>query len=207
MATEPRRQLRVLLADEREEHLDQVAALLARLGHIVIARETDIASVGARSEREPADVAIVAVDDDHAHAQGLISEIVREAACPVIVLIRAEDPAFIREAARRGVFAYLTNAAGDEQLESAIEVVLYRFAEYHALEGAFGRRAVIERAKGILMERHGIDEEAAFRLLRDQSRSSGRKLIAVATAVLDARPLLPPTGDPPHQAGGDPAGR
>jgi response regulator NasT len=66
------------------------------------------------------------------------------------------------------------------------------------LEGAFGRRAVIERAKGILMERHGIDEEAAFRLLRGQSRSSGRKLIAVATAVLGARPLLPPTGDPPH---------
>jgi response regulator NasT len=102
------------------------------------------------------------------------------------------------------VFAYLTNAAGDEQLESAIEVVLYRFAEYHALEGAFGRRAVIERAKGILMERHGIDEEAAFRMLRDQSRSGGRKLIAVATAVLDARPLLPPTGDPPHHVGGDP---
>ena len=103
METEPRRQLRVLLADERAEHLDQVAGLLTRLGHIVIARETDIAAVGARSEREPADVAIVAVDDDRAHAQGLISEIVREAACPVIVLIRAEDPAFIREAARRGV--------------------------------------------------------------------------------------------------------
>jgi AmiR/NasT family two-component response regulator len=197
MELEPRRQLRVLLADEREQHLDHIAVLLGRLGHIVVARETDIGSVGARSERESADVAIVAVDDDHAHAQGLISEIVREAACPVIVLIRAEDPAFIREAARRGVFAYLTNAVEDEQLESAIEVVLYRFAEYHALEGAFGRRATIERAKGILMERHGVDEEAAFRMLRDRSRSSSRKLIEVARAVLDARSLLPPTGGLP----------
>ena len=88
MELEPRRQLRVLLADEREEHLDHVAGLVTRLGHVVIARETDIGSVGARSEREAADVAIVAVDDDHAHAQGLISEIVREAACPVIVLPR-----------------------------------------------------------------------------------------------------------------------
>ena len=49
-----------------------------------------------------------------------------------------------------------------QELQSAIDVVLRRFAEYHNLEGAFGRRAVIERAKGILMERLGVDDQAAF---------------------------------------------
>jgi len=45
--------------------------------------------------------------------------------------------------------------------------VLRRFAEYHDLQGAFGRRALTERAKGILMERHGIDEASAFEMLRE----------------------------------------
>jgi hypothetical protein len=51
-----------------------------------------------------------------------------------------------------------------------IDIVLRRFAEYHDLEGAFGGRAVTERAKGILMERHSVDEADAFGMLRDHSR-------------------------------------
>ena len=70
-------------------------------------------------------------------------------------------------------------------------MVLKRFAEYHNLEGAFGRRAVTERAKGILMERHGVDEEAAFNLLRDHARRKQAKLVDIAEAVVAGQPLLP----------------
>jgi ANTAR domain len=66
--------------------------------------------------------------------------------------------------------------------QSAIDIVLRRFAEYHDLEGAFGRRAVTERAKGILMERHSVDGAAAFEMLRDQSRRTNIKLADVAAA-------------------------
>ena len=69
--------------------------------------------------------------------------------------------------------------------------MLRRFAEYHDLEGAFGRRAITERAKGILMERHSIDEGAAFELLREHSRSANRKLVDIASAVVDGHRLLP----------------
>jgi AmiR/NasT family two-component response regulator len=90
------------------------------------------------------------------------------------------------------VFAYLTDGeAQHDQFESAIDVVLARFAEYHDLQGAFGRRALTERAKGILMERHAIDEGAAFAMLRDQSRNNGQKLIDLAQSVLDAHSMLP----------------
>ena len=68
---------------------------------------------------------------------------------------------------------------------------LRRFAEYHALEGAFGRRALTERAKGVLMERHAIDEERAFTMLRDEARRTQRKLVDVAAAVLASHRLLP----------------
>jgi len=56
------------------------------------------------------------------------------------------DTAFVTEAAKRGIFAYITD--GDSaKIQSAIDIVLRRFADFHNLEGAFGRRAVIERAK------------------------------------------------------------
>jgi AmiR/NasT family two-component response regulator len=108
----------------------------------------------------------------------------------VIVLIHAADSAFVKEASKRGVFAYITDADARDW-QSSIDIVLRRFAEYHDLEGAFGRRAVTERAKGILMERHSVDEAAAFDLLRDRSRSANRKLVDVASAVVDGHLLLP----------------
>jgi AmiR/NasT family two-component response regulator len=75
--------------------------------------------------------------------------------------------------------------------QSSIDIVLRRFSEFHDLKGAFGRRALIERAKGILMERHAIDETQAFDLLREQSRTDNRRVVDLASAVVDSHRLLP----------------
>jgi AmiR/NasT family two-component response regulator len=77
--------------------------------------------------------------------------------------------------------------------------VLRRFAEYNDLKGAFGRRALTERAKGILMERHAIDEATAFEMLREQSRVDNRKLIDLAVAIVDGHRLLPRQPPAPPQ--------
>jgi two-component system, response regulator / RNA-binding antiterminator len=186
------RRLRVLLADGHEAGLENVARIVTRLGHTVLARETDIGMVAALTELEPPDVAIVVVGESTDHALDQIRRIVREATSPVIVVLRVEDAAFVEKAAKCGVFAYIADgASSDDKLESAISIVLHRFAEYHDLQGAFGRRALTERAKGILMERHATDEEHAFAMLRDRSRSTGRKLVDIAQAVVDAQALLP----------------
>jgi AmiR/NasT family two-component response regulator len=182
--------LRVLIANERKDRLALVAPIVAALGHEVIAREIDVADVGPVTARERPDVALVGLGESSGHALGLIEKIVQEAACPVIVLLHAPDPAFVKEASKRGVFAYITDADPTEW-QSSIDIVLRRFAEYQDLEGAFGRRAVTERAKGILMERHAVDEPAAFDMLRQHSRSTNRKLVDVASAVVDGHRLLP----------------
>jgi AmiR/NasT family two-component response regulator len=182
--------LRVLIANERRDRLALVAPIVAALGHEVIAREIDVSEVGAVTARERPDVALVGLGESSEHALVLIEQIVREAACPVIALIHSPDPHFIREASKRGVFAYITDADAVDW-QSSIDIVLRRFTEYHDLEGAFGRRAITERAKGILMERHSVNEDAAFDMLREQSRTGNRKLIDVATAVVDGHALLP----------------
>lgn len=182
--------LRVLIANERRDRLALVAPIVAALGHEVIAREIDVEDVGAVTARERPDVALVGLGESSEHALHLVEKIVRESACPVIVLLHAPDADFVREASKRGAFAYITDADAKDW-QSSIDIVLRRFTEYHDLEGAFGRRAQIERAKGILMERHSVDEASAFKLLREQSRSTNRKLVDVASAVVDGHRLLP----------------
>jgi AmiR/NasT family two-component response regulator len=182
--------LRVLIANERKDRLALVAPIVAALGHEVIAREIEVEDVGAVTARERPDVALVGLGASSVHALGLIERIVREAACPVIALLHAPDADFVREASKRGVFAYITDA-DTEDWQSSIDIVLRRFAEYHELEGAFGRRAITERAKGILMERHSVNDATAFEMLRDQSRDANRKLFDVASAVVDGHRLLP----------------
>ena len=102
--------LRVLIANERKDRLALVAPIVAALGHEVIAREIEVADVGAVTARERPDVALVGLGESSDHALGLIEKIVQEAACPVIVLIHARDPAFVKEASKRGVFAYISDA-------------------------------------------------------------------------------------------------
>ena len=182
--------LRVLIANERRDRLALVAPVVASLGHEVIAREIEVNDVGAVTARERPDVALVGLGESSDHALTLIEKIVQEAACPVILLIHAPDPGFVQEASRRGIFAYIIDGDSSE-LQNSIDIVLRRFAEFQDLEGAFGRRAVTERAKGILMERHSVDETAAFEMLRHHARAGNRKLIDMANAVVDGHALLP----------------
>jgi AmiR/NasT family two-component response regulator len=188
--------LRVLIANEKRDRLELLAQVVTGLGHEVIAREIYVKEVGAVTARERPDVALVGLGLHSEHALELISEIVREASCPVIALLSAKDPTYVHEAAKRGVFAYIVDSTPDE-LQSAIDITLQRFAEYHSLQGAFGRRAVIEQAKGILMARHAVDADKAFELLRNHSQHNGRKLVDVAHAVVESHLLLlPPLAQP-----------
>ncbi len=183
--------LRVLIANERRDRLELLAQVVTGLGHEVIAREIDVKEVGPVTAKEHPDVALVGLGLSSEHALELIGEIVREASCPVIALLAARDPAYVHEAAKRGVFAYIVDAT-PEELQSAIDITLQRFAEYHSLQGAFGRRAQIEQAKGILMARHSITGDRAFEMLRDHSQHNGRKLVDIAQAIVDSHLLLLP---------------
>ena len=102
--------LRVLIANERRERLELLAQVVIGLGHEVIAREIHVTEVGAVTARERPDVALVGLGLHSEHALDLITEIVREASCPVIALLSARDPAYVRDAAKRGVFSTSSTA-------------------------------------------------------------------------------------------------
>jgi two-component system, response regulator / RNA-binding antiterminator len=183
--------LRILIANERKDRLERVAAIVTGLGHEVISSELEVTEVAAATDREHPDLAFVGLGVSGIHALDMISEIVKEASCPVIALLESEDPNWVNEAAKRGIFAYIVDANASE-MQSAIDITIRRYAEYTNLEGAFARRAVIEQAKGIMMARQAIDEKKAFELLRAQSQQTGRKLFQVAESVVESHRLLVP---------------
>lgn len=178
--------LRVLVADERDKYLDAVSEAVKELGHEVIAHEVEISKVGAATLDHRPDVAIVALHEDTSHALELITEIVDEATCPVIALADDAHREFVAEAARRGVFAYI-DSTNETELQGGIDVALQRHEEHKKLLAAFQRRAKIERAKGILMERHGLGDREAFEQIRSEARSSRRRLIDVVDELLAAQ--------------------
>jgi AmiR/NasT family two-component response regulator len=189
--------LRILAADEDQVALERTSEILEKLGHDVTATAVDLAQVTEAIAREDPELSVVLVHNDDEHALDLVEEITAFAGGPIIALVADEDAEFVRRAAERGIYASVRD--GDpEALQSAIEIALRRHADTRRLseqvdrlESALERRALIERAKGILMERHSIEEDAAFEMLRERSRIDNRKLIDLATAVVDGHRLLP----------------
>jgi AmiR/NasT family two-component response regulator len=199
--TRTERGLRVLLADEDRDKLERLGDLLTELGHQVTPFAVSVREAADIIAREDPDLAMVAVHEDDEHALELIGESVEFAAGPVIAQVPDGDTDFVARAAERGISAWVGSLSANS-VQAAIEVAMRRYREarmltekVEQLETALERRAVIERAKGILMERHGVGDRESFQLLRDSARSSSRRVVDVAQAVVDGHALLPRTSD------------
>jgi AmiR/NasT family two-component response regulator len=197
MTTFTETNLRVLIADENEDALRNLHQVLARLGHEVTPYAVSVSEAVELIAKEDPEVAIVVVHNDDEHALALISEAVEFASGPVIAQLPDADVAFLARAAEAGISAY-AESMDPESVQGAIEVAVRRYRDserlnekVEQLESALQRRGTIERAKGILMERHSVDEREAFEMLRDHARSSGRRVVEVAQSVLDGHALLP----------------
>jgi response regulator NasT len=189
--------LRVLVADEDRGALDELGQTLSDLGHEVTPYAVSVREAAELIATEEPDLAFVMAHQDDEHALALIGEAVEYASGPVIAHIRGGDVDFIARAAERGISAWIESTS-PESVQGAIEVALRRYRETEQLsdkvdqlETALERRSIIERAKGIVMERHSVDERAAFELLREHARSSNRRVLDVARAVIDGHGLLP----------------
>jgi AmiR/NasT family two-component response regulator len=190
------RSLRVLLADQDTGALKVTAAQVRELGHTPTEIAVDLREAAEAIARDDPDLTIVVLYGDDGHALDLIDEINAYSSGPVIALLDREDPDFVAAAAERGIFAYARQETTDS-IQSAIEVAMRRWREQQELseqverlEGALQRRGLIERAKGILMERHSVSDRAAFELLREHARSNNRTVVDVAAAVTEGHALL-----------------
>jgi AmiR/NasT family two-component response regulator len=190
--------LRVLIANQRADRLELLAGVVRDLGHEVIAQEIHVADVGAVTARERPDVALVGLGASSEHALELITEIVRGAFCPVIALLETYDAEWVDRAAQRGVYAYIVDSR-PEELQSAIDITLRRFAEFQNLHGAFERRnaevlrkteLTLTRRRHVLELHDGVVQGLAVAQLaldldrRDESREALLGALENARAIV-----------------------
>jgi AmiR/NasT family two-component response regulator len=184
--------MRILVANEQPQELEALARAAEGLGDEVVAREVRVDAVAQVAEHEAADVALVGLPGGESadHALALIAEIVGGGVCPVVVVTRNSDPEVLAEAAVLGVYAH-TADLDPYALRSAIDVAAKRFADHADIKAALEKRTLVERAKGILMERYSIDEQAAFEMLRREARNENLRLVVAAGLILQGHRLLP----------------
>jgi AmiR/NasT family two-component response regulator len=175
------------VAARDHEECSAVAALLAGMHFDVVTRAVCGSELVAAVEGEPPCVVLVGPGD---HALDVIKQLRDRGMCPVVGLHDPDEHEFVAQATAAGAHA-LVSRAQPAQWPAAMERALRHFDEYRGLSEAIARRAVIERAKGILMERRGASHEEAFELLRRHARDHGRKVVDVAQAVADGHRLLP----------------
>jgi response regulator NasT len=154
------------------------AQQVRELGHTPTEIAVSLSEAVESIARDDPDLTIVVIYGEDEPALDLIEEINAFSSGPVIALLDREDSQFVAEAATR---------RWREQHELTEQV--------ERLENALERRAVIERAKGILMERHSLDDRAAFQRVREHARSTNRTVVDVAAAVAEGHALLPKGAD------------
>lgn len=180
---------RITLADEHYDALAALAARLEGLGHDVTGMAISVAEgVQDIAETDP-ELAIVILHDDDEHALDLIEELGAALRGPTVLLLDDPSAGFLAAAADRGISAF-SSSPDDEELQGALEVAVRLHGQRAELEArvdtvtrALESRAMLEQAKGVLMEREGLTAEAAEERLREHAREAGRRVVESAEDV------------------------
>lgn len=143
------------------------------------------------------DVVIVDAKSDARDAVEHVVVATRDDPRPIVLFTDTDDPALAREAIAHGVTAYIVRGLQSNRVQSILDVAMARFQREQALRAELAQaqaqlsdRKTIERAKGLLMKRHGLDEEQAYRRLRRLAMDRGLRLAELARRLIDAADML-----------------
>lgn len=183
--------LRILIADDEAVIRLGLRAMLEAQGYRVVGEAADgTRAVDLVSKLKPD---LVFLDIKMPGMDGLqaATRLMGERAVPVVILTAYSDREFVDAAKDSGVLAYLVKPVRESDLRPAIEVAMARFREIQTLRGEVGdledtleSRKLIERAKGILMRKLGIDEAEAFTQIQRESRNTRRSMKEIAQRIL-----------------------
>jgi response regulator NasT len=164
------------------------------LGYLVVGEAGDgRAAITVARELRP-DLVIMDVKMPELDGITAARELTADRVAAVLLMSAYSDRELLDDAKGAGVLAYVTKPFSEAQLRSALEVALARYQELRALEQELGdtrsaleTRKLVDRAKGALMDRHGLKEEEAFRRIQKLSMDTRKSMREVAEAILLAR--------------------
>jgi response regulator NasT len=191
--------LRIAVADDEPRMRDYYLDTLPRMGHRVECTARSGRELVEHCRASRPDLIITDIRMPDMDGIDAVAEIGRDHPVPALLVSAYHDAELFRRIEGQQVLAYLIKPIKQADLEAAIAVALQRFAQLQALTAQVGElrqtleeRKLVERAKGILMKKAGLDEEAAFLRLRKLSRDGNRKMIEVARMIIAAEQAFLP---------------
>lgn len=189
--------LRVLIAEDESLTRTLLRARLEKLGHQVVGEaENGLQAVETARTTRP-DVIIMDIRMPEMDGIEAARQITGERPCAILFLTGFADEGLVEQAGEAGALAYLMKPFRKEDLAPALEVAVRRFRQIQSqskeiddLKEALETRKVIERAKGILMDRHGMSEEEAFKRIHFQARNQNKKMREIAESIITAAELI-----------------
>ncbi len=191
------RALRILVAEDEPAVAASVEEQLRALGHEIVGEATtgkEAVSLAAQTEPDLVVMDIIMPDGDGIEAA---HQIAKRSPTPVVFLSGHFDEELLQGVVASGGLAYLLKPATSDQLQAALTLAQEQFREMkdlrdqvHHLEQALEARKLVTRAKGLLMQRHGLTEEEAHRRMQKEASRSNMKLVDLARAILAAKPFV-----------------
>jgi response regulator NasT len=186
--------LRVLLVDADSHRAETVRKELEAQGFQVVALIAGVVGLTTKVRESAADVIVCGLDDPSRDALDSMRALARDEPRPVVLFAERNAPGQIEAAIDAGVAAYVAEGLDPARVRPVIEVAIRQFRAYQALRDALARtqaeleeRKVIERAKGVLMQARGLDEDQAHQALRRSAMDHGQKLVEAARRILAQR--------------------
>ena len=194
--------VRILIADDESLIRLDLREMLTDLGYDVIAEAGDGQVALDLSRKLQPDLVIMDIKMPGVDGITAAEELTREKIAPVVLLTAYSDQSLVERAREAGVVGYVVKPFRPAELMPVIEIARARFDEFRSLEREIGdlkealeTRKVVERAKGVLMETHGIRESEAFHRIRKTSMDTRKTMKEVAEAVLLAHEMEQASGD------------
>lgn len=187
---------RIIIAEDETVIRMDLKEELQRQGYLVVGDVGDGQSAVNLSRELRPDLVVMDVRMPEMDGITAAETLTREKVAPVVLLTAFSDDELIERARDAGVVTYLTKPFRSSDLKPAIEIALSRFQEFKSLEGRvkdledhLATRKVVEKAKGVLMTKHGVTEQEAFRRIQKASMNNRKSMREIAEAILLAEEL------------------
>ena len=192
------------ITDPDDEHALQQAerSRMLRIGlleahfNLVATLPADVFLAERLAQLQP-DLIIVDAESEARDALEHVVMATRDARRPIVMFTNDEDTTHVKDAVAAGVCAYIVAGLAPQRIRPILDVAMARFAHEQALRSQLADartelqdRKAIDRAKGLLMQRQGLSEKAAYEKLRKTAMDKGLKLGEVARRMLEMVDLL-----------------
>lgn len=188
---------RILVIDESRQRAVEICTGLIQIGHQVAAVLPSALELIDRIEEIRPDIILIETESPSRDTLEHLGVMNREMPRPVVMFSQDGDSEKIRSAIKAGVAAYVVDGFDIDRLKPVVEVAVARFEEHQALRQELAEtsrklseRKLVEKAKGILMQSRGMDEDSAYTALRKLAMERGQPLAKVAANVVEMARLL-----------------